>query len=141
MTRSISVLFVAAIACGGSDHTATLSSSWTPPGSLAFVPADTPYLAISLNGTNEQLDDLMYHQVGSSAAAWLAANPETPEQPLGRFLWQLAREVVGKSHEATWSALGLRPHGRFLLYGLGLWPVVRVEVADAAKTRAVFDRA
>jgi hypothetical protein len=139
-TRCLGVLLAMAVACGGSDHATTLSSSWTPPSSLAFVPADTPYLAVSLSGANAALDELAFHQLGSSAALWVASQPEAPDKPVRRMLWQFAREIAGKSYVAAWTSLGLRPHGHFLVYGLGLWPVVRLELADPAAARAMLAR-
>jgi hypothetical protein len=53
----------------------------------------------------------------------------------------IAREVEGKKPTTWWRDLGFHPDGKFALYGLSLWPVLRLEVADPARLRGVIDRA
>ncbi len=67
--------------------------------------------------------------------------PEAPDKPLARFGWQLVKQLVGKPRAVWWGDLGFKPHGHYLVYGLELWPVVRIELADPARTRAAMERA
>lgn len=113
---------------------------------LAFVPADTPYVYANLEPTPNAITDQwsrhmheylptalsVYETALNDAAA--KANPEAaPYLAVARALIQTL-----KTHD-TWDKLrelGLKPDMRVAIYGVGLVPVLRMELGDATKFRA-----
>lgn len=127
---------------------------------LQQVPADTPYLM----QTSKPLPDGLYDRLlamGNSQLAqaqrdWGAlaeqlekarresgGQPTPAQQQAQRTLTimqALAAELAGKFDRAGMASLGFDPQARSVLYGLGPFPVLRTEVADAAKVEALLAR-
>jgi hypothetical protein len=137
----LATITCAVAACGGGGHTTMLSSAWAPPSALQFVPANTPYFMVSLDDASESLDDFLFGDVGPNPTDLMTLFPERPDKPLALFGWQLVKQLVGKPRAVWWGDLGFKPHGHYMVYGLELWPVVRIELADPARTRAAMERA
>src|SRR5579872_4779874 len=146
--RSPRLCLVAAVAgalmsCGGSaPQPATLSSRWSAPSILAEVPADTPYLAALLEPMNDALRRRMMHNLDAQLAQSMQALDKLGDarEPWVRALHTLVGELRGKGVSAWYDQLGIDPHGRFVVYGMSLWPVARIELNDPARLRAVIAR-
>lgn len=104
---------------------------------LAYVPADTPYVFASTKALSAEQARAMLRQYGLSGdvlaliltpakAALLAGN--RADDTLARLLAALEAEFGGKSLEQIEALLGVRLGGRNVFYGLGLTPVVRIEL-------------
>ncbi|KAF1006651.1 MAG: hypothetical protein GAK28_02325 [Luteibacter sp.] len=139
-TKRLIALGVAGVllaACGHKDKDAP----------LAFVPADTPYVAATL----DKLDDDAY------AAIMAQANSELPGQVTqmksfaqdldakgnkdgANLLRALATEFDGKSAEDAVKNMGLDVKTGSAFYGYGLAPVARVSLADTAAWDAFVGR-
>ena len=113
-------------ACGHKDKDAP----------LAFVPADTPYVVANLDVLDDstraallaQADAQLPSQVAQLNAA---ADRMAAKDPDGaRLMHALAAEFSGKTVEAFAQSAGLDLKGHSALYGLGLAPVMRVELSD-----------
>lgn len=144
---SVSALVSWSLACGGSAPPAKLSSTWVAPSLLAHVPADSPYVVASLAQVNEATRRRVMAGLETRMRKGLAQLQTTMGIEAGkmapwlRALGAVADELKGKD-PVTWSReLGFDPEGRFVLYGLSLWPVVRAEVAQPARLRKVIERA
>lgn len=134
-------------ACGGSaPPPATLSSTWVAPSLLAHVPADSPYLIASLTPVNQatrrRLMSGMEAQLRKAVAQLqttlgLSAGTLSPWMKAAGVL---AEEVHGKEPVLWAQELGFDPDGRFVIYGMSMWPVVRAEVAKPARLRQVIER-
>jgi hypothetical protein len=136
------------MSCGGGapQPPATLSSRWSAPSILAEVPADAPYVFALLEPMNDALRRRMMHDFDVE----LAQSPAMKEldklrsdkklEPWMRAMLSLIDELRRKGTAAWFDQLGIDPHGRFVLYGLSLWPVARIELNDPAKLRAVIAR-
>lgn len=114
---------------------------------LAFAPADTAYVF----GTLEPVD-------AEVAAAWIARDARLPglyapmlkqmlaQSPQGAdkqgraLLKALDRELEGRSLAELMQRWGLSSQPRAALYGLGPLPVLRLELADAARFREALLR-
>ena len=89
----------------------------------------------------------MYTEEANQAAR--AAGEEIPDDPLaemigddglGRLVDAIAAEFDGRMSPEGLRELGFRTDGTSVIYGLGLLPVARFELADAAKVDALLRR-
>ncbi len=111
-----------------------------PPPMFEAVPADTPYLLASLDAWPEALDDMNHpftegSTSGLDALAELGA--EAAAESDGAFS-ALHGALFGLVEEDGVEALGMAPGASVVLYGLGLVPVGRVELADADALRGAL---
>jgi len=149
--RSLRLCLVAVVAgalmsCGGgAPQATTLSSRWSAPSILAEVPADAPYLVALLEPVNDALRRRMLHSLDTQLAQSAAMKEldelrADPSKPWMRAVLALVDELRAKGAAAWLDQLGIDPHGRFVLYGMSLWPVARIELNDPAKLRATIAR-
>lgn len=118
---------------------------------LAFAPADTPYAYANLEPTpanvTEQWSKHMQEYLPQILAIYdhlldeMAKDKSTPEsERIVKVLRVLVAEL--KEHD-NWDKLrqiGLKPDARAAFYGIGLVPVLRMELGDAAAFRAEIAR-
>ncbi|TMQ08444.1 MAG: hypothetical protein E6J90_14705 [Deltaproteobacteria bacterium] len=133
-------------ACGGgAPQPGTLSSRWAAPPILSHVPADTPYLFAVLEPMSEALRRRTMQGFDQRFVDALRKLDQTSGMgrdnpaPWIRVVMALADEVKGKDPDKWGEQLGFDPRGRFVLYGLSAWPVVRVDVAQPARLRTVIE--
>lgn len=146
--RSFLIVVAALAACSHSSTSTTPpSGSWAGPEVLANVPADTPYLFAVMEPPSDAIHAKM---MASSDLVVLPAFAKAEQIPLDqrlalsprrRALLGILDAMRGTDPKRWWENLGLKPNGRTLIYGLGIWPVIRVEVGDAAKLRAIVSDA
>lgn len=130
---------------GGTPQPAPPSGRWSAPAILANVPADSPYLFASLENVSDKLRARlmagMDHQVAEALRVLEGQRSATRTlDPLVRVLLALVKEMRDKPLSGWWKELGFDPNGHFVLYGLSVWPVMRAELADAARLRGVIVR-
>ena len=139
-TKRLIALGVASVllaACGHKDKDAP----------LAFVPADTPYVAASLDKLDDDAYEAMLNQVNTELPGQvaqmkaLAQDMEAKGNVDGSHLMKaVAAEFDGKTAEAALKNLGLDIKTGSAVYGLGLSPVARVSLADPAAWEAFVGR-
>ena len=123
---ALAVAGVLLAACGHKDKDAP----------LAFVPADTPYVVANLDVLDDdtrkalliQADAQMPSQLAQLKAA--AEDLQEKDADTANLLKAFIAELDGKSIETFAQNAGLNMKGHSALYGLGLAPVVRLELAD-----------
>lgn len=115
---------------------------------LDLIPADTPYLYVSTVSSAPY----WRAEIASAAPAWRLfgtaldrARREHPKEyarvpALARALFALLAEVGPDIDPDALARLGLDVDGRLAIYGLGLMPVFRFEIADAAALDATLSR-
>ena len=106
---------------------------------FAHIPADTPYLYASI----EPVPRSFWRRLRPVAQAMLDAVPAPSGAggPGSRFGAALLREVKANLDEAGLLArFGIGSHGRLAVYGIGLVPVIRVELADGRALLATIER-
>ena len=141
---SLAVL-AGALSCGGSSKPSTISSSWVAPSILAQVPADSPYVIATLQPIDEKLRRRLLGTFNHSlvelleTSAQVKAADRAGMAPFARAMLALADELRGRDLNNWWRELGFDPNGRFALYGLSVWPVARVEIADPNRVRGVLE--
>ncbi|MEO8845743.1 MAG: hypothetical protein ABI591_07500 [Kofleriaceae bacterium] len=131
-------------ACTHSTPITTPRGSWHGTDTLANVPADTPYLFAWLEAPPEAVrtrlmanaDALIVPKLEESAAIPLDQRLEMPAAR--RALLGIMDAMRGTNPAMYWENLGFKRNGQWIMYGLGVWPVLRVEVADANKLRAIL---
>ena len=157
--RSLRVLVVAVVAgsasCGG--HAPPPGApAWAAPAVLTQVPAEAPYVFASIEPLSEpvrarallqlevelgQLVDRAQHMSADQIVARTKAADRAMLAPWIRAGVAVARELNAKDMANVASQLGLATSGRFVLYGLSVWPVLRLEVANPVRLRQVIERA
>lgn len=131
-TKRLIALGVASVllaACGHKDKDAP----------LAFVPADTPYVAASLDKLDDDAYEAMLNQVNTELPGQVAQMKAMAQDMEAKgnvdgshLLKAVAAEFDGKTAEAALKNLGLDIKTGSAIYGIGLSPVARVSLADPA---------
>jgi len=104
---------------------------------LAFAPADTPYVIANLDVLDDSTRKAILAQVDAEMPAQVAQMKAQADQlaekdpDMAKYLRTVASEFDGKTAEQIVQETGLNPKGYMALYGLGLSPVLRMELADA----------
>ncbi|GLQ88685.1 outer membrane protein assembly factor BamD [Dyella flagellata] len=104
---------------------------------LAFAPADTPYVMANLDVLDDQTRKAILTQVDAELPAQVAQMKTQADQlaekdpDMAKYLRTVAAEFDGKTATQVIQATGVDPKGYMAFYGLGLSPVLRLELADA----------
>ncbi len=142
------VLLSFAIACSSSpdkDDKSLTEESGPIPRYLELIPASTPYVFGALDPVPEPIALEQFAALDRAISASIEGLPDDAElsymNPEERFITEFAREVRGKlSTEAGLAELGLSSSPRFVVYGIGPFPVFRLEIADGSKLIATIDK-
>lgn len=105
------------------------------------MPADTPFVLVARTpvtpalwtGLARALDPSVLRAAAARGASSIAPVRSVEAAALGELADALASGAPAER-------LGIAPAARFALYGAGLDPVFRIELADAAATRAAVER-
>lgn len=137
-TASLLAAALALAGCGKQD----------PDQPLAFAPAATPWLLANLEPVPQQALDGwwknaeqmlgVYGRALDSAIADIEARD--PDATAARVARALREELRGKFDRAGWESLGFTGQARSAVYGIGLVPVLRMELGDADAFRAFIAR-
>lgn len=104
---------------------------------LAFVPADTPYVLANLDVLDNDTRQAIFAQVDAEMPAQVAQMKAQADQiaatdpDMAKYLRTVAGEFDGKTAEQVVQDTGIDPKGYVAFYGLGLSPVLRMQLADA----------
>ncbi|RDS84639.1 hypothetical protein DWU98_01340 [Dyella monticola] len=104
---------------------------------LAFVPADTPYVLANLDVLDDTTRQALLTQLDAEMPAQVAQLKTQADQlastdpDMAKYLRTLAGEFDGKTAEQIIQETGVNPKGYMAFYGIGLSPVLRMELADA----------
>lgn len=115
---------------------------------LAFAPADTPFVAANLKPLDDDASKALLAQADTQlptqrlqlrqAAANLHARQHNS---LANVMDVLAKELDGKtSYRQVADDIGIDMHGLGAFYGVGLVPVLRLQVADSKRFDAFVQR-
>lgn len=105
---------------------------------LAHVPADTPYVWLEAEPLPDAYVDRLAPVVNATLAVWGRAL----EQPLSGDpeLVALAAAFRGHMSQQGLRELGFDTNPHAVLYGIGLAPVLRVQLADGTKVARLLER-
>lgn len=150
---SMLLLLVALAGCGREQAEDTRSAAASGPEAagesalLAWVPEDTPFVAAIRQPLPEaqvleflaRLDPMadLQRSLGDLREA---AQADPSLAPAADFLEALVEELGDLRQPEAYARLGLRPNPAQVVYGLGLVPVARIELADAERFDAFLAR-
>jgi hypothetical protein len=103
---------------------------------LAFVPADTPYVIANLDVLDDSTRGAILAQVDAEMPAQVAQmkaqadSIEATDPDMAKYLRTVASEFDGKTADQVIQETGINPKGYSAFYGLGLSPVLRLQLAD-----------
>ena len=133
-------------ACGKGDEDATATTS---SSLMSYVPEDTPYLAGNLEPVPEDVVNAMFERFQpvldaaqkslAAADADLATDSEQGD-PGRQVARALISELDGKLNRAGLESLGMSMQAHQVVYGLGTYPVARIELGDAQALRDTIAR-
>lgn len=140
-------LLAAALAVAACSNKA--SDTEAPP--LAFVPADTAFVIANREVIPDATVDAWSRQMQATWPTLIAmyetmirsapADGENAEAAAARRVVEaILAEVKTRDTAARWAEVGLGPKARGAVYGIGLVPVVRVELGDPDAFRAMIAR-
>lgn len=144
-----SVLFLGlalAAACGGSEKQkkdSLVEADIPNPPFLADIPADTPFALVSLEALPVgQVLDQMKHMFRSYDEMVAMAEKELARSssPDGKQALEVMKLFQGKYTRAGMSEIGMSMAPRAALYGIGFYPVMRLELADTQKFKNFVDK-
>lgn len=110
---------------------------------LAQVPVDSPYLMAMLDPLPGAVKEQMFDSLDKKVAAAFELSRDVDRsqlEPPMRAYFAMLDELAGKNLKEWGRELGFDPSGRFVLYGLGVWPVLRLSVANEPRMRQVITR-
>lgn len=137
----LSLAFLSACRGGrGPEHGAAPPALWD---TSAMVPADTPYVMASLTpapaAVRQKMAAAAQRQL-AQATKELAPMLVQTQAPWARALQSILAELRTQPLDQWWQNSGFADGGRFVLYGLSVWPVVRIEVSRPAAVRDLVQR-
>ncbi|HRQ63407.1 MAG TPA: hypothetical protein PKZ76_00840 [Xanthomonadaceae bacterium] len=113
---------------------------------LVHVPAATPYFFATRQALDKDLALEVMKRSGydrASVKAQIADLRATAGEDVGKFL-DMADAIIDEIGEfadaATYERLGTKVNPHMAVYGIGLMPVARMEIADRARFSAFLDR-
>lgn len=132
----------AGLACGGkqSGKGGKDGDTWKV---TERIPADTPYLFAALTPIPDPLVQKFSATLETQLAqahAQLMPLLAASESPWAKVASTLLDEVRAQKPTKWWQSVGFAPGGRFALYGLSMWPVIRLEVASADTVNKTVQR-
>ena len=142
--RAVLISLCLIVACGPPAAPAHPASPWGAPGFFSDIPADTPYVFAAIDPMNAALRDRIYGSLGDNFAKSLATADKlikAEDEPWKRAMSAVIESLRGTDLKKWTETLGFGKSPRFAIYGLGLLPVLRWELADAGKLRAVVTKA
>lgn len=115
---------------------------------LAFVPADTPYVIANLESVpdatmqrwTQQMQGVWPVMIGNFDHAIAELGKSEAGARYAPVLRALLDEARERDTPEKWQQIGLAPKLHSAFYGVGLLPVVRIELADPAAFRAMISR-
>ena len=146
----VTVLALGVMSCSSSSPKPEqgISQKLAIPEYFKYIPADTPYVVAGLKPVPYKelgVDILANYKPMLSAMlgqmrTQMANTPPEYVQSEERLVVALLEELEGNFSQEGIKNLGMTLDGHLALYGIGVLPVVRMELADAAKFEAFLGR-
>ncbi len=155
MKRKLQFLAAAAmclmlIACSDDDSATTSTTSSSAPAAakssqqsdlLDYIPADTPYVFANLQTMPDDMIDVMWKMADPSMSMYQSMITNAlSEGNLPPAVEALLSELDGNMSREGMANMGFAEDGNFAFYGVGVFPVMRMGVADEGKLTAMIDR-
>ncbi len=139
---TVSLLMVAA--CGKSEDAVEVAIEKTDSTLFDYVPADTPYLAGNLQPIPDEVIEVFlqrFEPVLASVQDELTKARQTLENEDGsRLISAILQEFDGNLSRQGMESLGFDLRAHKVVYGMGVFPVIRIGLSDADALRATIQR-
>jgi hypothetical protein len=138
----LALLAAFAPACHGGKGATSPGVLSGPPG-LRFAPADAVYAFAMLEPPPPALLTQYHSTLQSSLKSdpLLSVDPGDLSRDSGeRVSAAILQELAAAPSAQIAEFLGISPSSRMVLYGVGAWPVLRMEITDEAKLKALVGR-
>jgi len=143
-----SLLFVAA--CNKTGDSPEVAVEKTANTLFDYVPADTPYLAGNLQPTPDEVIDVFlqrFQPILESVQNELGKTRQQLEEKAAahddddlRLANAVLQEFDGKLNRQGMESLGFDLRSHKVVYGMGVFPVIRIGLSDATALRATIQR-
>ncbi len=137
-------------ACGKSEDTNEVTVEKTANTLLEYAPSDTPYLAGNLQPTPDEVIDVFlqrFQPVLESVQSELVEAKQKLEEKAAvhdqdglRLATSVLQEFDGKLNRQGLESLGFDLRSHKVVYGMGVFPVIRIGLSDADALRATIQR-
>ncbi len=139
---TVSLLMVAA--CGKSEDAVEVAIEKTDSTLFDYVPANTPYLAGNLQPIPDEVIEVFlqrFEPVLASVQDELTNARQTLEDEDGsRLISAILQEFDGNLSRQGMESLGFDLRAHKVVYGMGVFPVIRIGLSDADALRATIQR-
>ena len=139
---TVSLLMVAA--CGKSEDAVEVAIEKTDSTLFDYVPSDTPYLAGNLQPIPDDVIEVFlqrFEPVLASVQDELTKARQTLEDEDGsRLISAILQEFDGNLSRQGMESLGFDLRAHKVVYGMGVFPVIRIGLSDADALRATIQR-
>ncbi len=149
-----SLLVVAA--CSETENAVEVAVEKTENSLFDYVPSDTPYLAGNLEPTPDEVIDVFLQRFAPvlksvqnalvnarqelEAEATVADETAAHDDDGSRLVNAILQELDGKLNRQGMESLGFDLSSHKVVYGMGVFPVMRVGLSDADALRATIQR-
>ena len=138
------VLLLMVAACGKSEDAVEVAIEKTDSTLFDYVPADTPYLAGNLQPIPDEVIEVFlqrFEPVLASVQDELTNARQTLEDEDGsRLISAILQEFDGNLSRQGMESLGFDLRAHKVVYGMGVFPVIRIGLSDADALRATIQR-
>jgi hypothetical protein len=114
------------------------------PAHFKLIPADSPYVFATFEKMPPELVEQFFKVLGpvmGNSVGSLDAQMAGSEDPAEKFVAALLANLKDIKTAADLEKLGLSKTPHFAMYGLGLFPALRMELSDGAKVKGLIDAA
>lgn len=153
LTTLLMAALLSLTACGKSEESSTQATTAVDADIklLAYVPADTPYLAASLEpipadvidsylARMQPVIDMLQADLSTARTELESAGAAASEQQEAKMMNALLSEFDGNLSRSGLAGLGIDLGSKKVVYGLGAFPVMRVGLSNADTLRETILR-
>jgi len=151
LTTLLLAALLSLAACGKSEESSTSAAVDADLKLLAYVPADTPYLAASLEpipadvidsylARMQPVIDMLQADLSTARAELESTDAAASENPEAKMMSALLDEFDGNLSRSGLAGLGIDLGSNKVAYGLGAFPVMRVGLSNAEALRETILR-
>ena len=138
-------------ACSKNENAVEVALEKTDNTLFDYVPADTPYLAGNLKPTPDEVIEVflqriqpvlesVQNELGKARQAMAERTVANHGDDSARLVHAILQELDGKFSRQGMESLGFDLSSNKVVYGMGIFPVMRMGLSDAGVLRATIQR-
>jgi len=148
------VLALTLASCGNSENDVASTAAENTNQLLAYVPASSPYVVANLQPVSDEIIDTFLARAQPALDAMQSeistglqtletesmAETDDLNRMAARLMHAVLRELDGNLNRAGLERLGFDLQSHKVIYGMGVFPVIRLGLSDAETLRATVQR-